>query len=197
MTEPEFLKHIGTRKRVKFVGGEWHGESKMLRSPINPISEIAKPSKYLGNNQWDSSVGGIEYDTYHLREFEDNLYYVHESWVDGWPGNINDEYETSNHRKIREERERGGPRDLISDGVIGHSPEVAEAFKKQIDDLNMDEQTISRSYVIPEDELARRDFDIYGIAFMIDGKRVDPHRVKMMVNTKKPLTLSLEDIIDR
>lgn len=113
---PENVKqiiHRGKRVKVKWLGGESHGQEGALRRPIKPVTETAAPSRYLGNNFYDANVGNLKYDQYHLRAHGEDLYYVHKDWLDEFPANIDKEYETTNQRLIREELEHGGPMDLV------------------------------------------------------------------------------------
>lgn len=202
--EAELFKvHKGKPFFATFIGGEWHGERKRLRRPLVDTLNVAKPPRYLGNNFYDQNVGNLEYDDYRLERLGDELFYVHKDWLSEWPANKDKPYETRNQRLMREEKERqGGPRDLVEEGVIGHSPEVLEKFslpdKIGRAGTEASEYEVGDSYpkYVTEDDLVRKDFEIYGVAFIVNGKRVDPRHVKMMVKTKNPLMIPFKDLID-
>lgn len=249
------ILHTGKPVKVKWLGGESHGQEGVLRRPIKREVETAAPPLYKGNNFYDPTPGNLHYDHYFLRDHEGELYYVHENWLDDFPANIDKPFETTNQRLIREEKERGGPVDLVEgegvppeikkhmnqnlvgrcdtclrgvfaerwigtkcnrvkqigvcEGTIRPIEEFTSASKvrdsKPKDDKFVDPMEESwnkvekrRSEVDKrvESHLAEKDFEEHGIAFLVDGKRVDPRRVKMMVRTKNPLSISLQDIID-
>lgn len=193
--EVDFTRHTGKPVLVKFIGGEWHGEIKRLRRPLTQATSVARPPKYLGNNFYEASPGAIEYDTYFLRQDGPDVFYVHESIVDGFPANKNMHYETRNARKMKEERASGGPRDLVEEGIIGHSPEMIERLSEVSEYKVGDEYPKFVKKSVSEEELAKADFEKYGIAIMVDGKRVEPKRVRLLVNIKNPLSITLKDLL--
>jgi hypothetical protein len=230
------IGHTGKRVRVKWLGGESHGQEGMLPRPIRKEVVTAAPPRYLGNNFYEANPAALMYETYFLKDNFGTLYYVHEDWVAGFPGNIDQAYEPTNARLLREEKERGGPIDLVegedapedikkfmNQNVVGrcdrclratfkesdlekeckaiksggkkchgHFVAIKPTAKATVQEIDPIEESLRHT----EDEQAQLDFKLYGIAFLVDGKRVDPKRVKMMVRTKNPLTISLKDILD-
>lgn len=140
-------KHIGKRTRVKYIGGDYHGEEKQVRAPIQEAVEVAKPPRYKGKGYYDPA--DIGYQSYVLRRTKnDDLVYVWLPWVKDYDENPDEvmlrEYESENNKAIRLERE--------------------------------EEERIRK--------LMRKDFETWGFAILVNGKRVHPGEVKIFVNTK-------------
>lgn len=154
MPKLETLMHKGRQTNIMYVGGDYNGDLKRMRAPINPIVEVAKPPRYLGDNNYDGNISSLGYQTYHLRELDGIKYYVWSEWLEDWHNDPNSclgrEYETDNQRAMRleeEEKER-------------HRKEV-ELQKK----------------------LAKKDFEELGIAIEgPGGKRIDPRTVRIFIN---------------
>lgn len=225
--------HQGKPVMIQYVGGEHHGERVRLRRPLKKSNEVAKPTRYLGNNFYDATTD-IGYETYVLMDFNGELYYVVREWLEDFPDCINREHEPTNHRLIREERERGGPKDLVESGtqkekeflsqnVVGRCNKCLRATFNSNDIGNkcgaikpnlkkcdgtfvlIADMSPTRSVVkavptetrLTEQDKMQADFEEFGIAFLVDGKRVHPAKVRMMVRTKNPLTISIKDLIDQ
>lgn len=153
--DPEVLMHKGRQTKIIYIGGDYNGELKQMRAPINPVVEVAKPPKYKGNNFYDGAISALGYQTYHLREHNGVKYYVWSEWLKMWDDGEQEylltcDYETDNQRAMRlEEEQRERER------------EEAERQKK----------------------LAKEDFEKLGIAIEgPDGKRIDPRTLRIFVN---------------
>lgn len=102
-------KHIGKRTRIKYIGGDYHGEEKQVRAPIREVVEVARPPKYLGENHYDPNI--IDYQTYFLfwDDDTDTWVYVWSEWADDYKKDpasvVSREYESDNNKAIRLERE--------------------------------------------------------------------------------------------
>jgi hypothetical protein len=102
-------KHIGKRTRVKYIGGDYHGEEKQVRAPIREVVEVARPPKYIGDNQYDPNR--LDYQTYFLfwDDDTDTWVYVWSEWADDYkkdPVSVTSrEYESDNNKAIRLEKE--------------------------------------------------------------------------------------------
>lgn len=96
--------HKGKAYTVEFVGGEYHGEFKQLRSPIPATHEVAKPSPYLGGGHYGVGIG---YETYKLMWYKDQPYFVFEFWTEDFALNPDEvlarQHKSSNAKKFEEE----------------------------------------------------------------------------------------------
>jgi hypothetical protein len=142
----EQKKHIGKRTRVKYIGGDYHGEEKQVRAPMADTVEVAQAPKYIGKGNYDPNV--IGYQQYVKRIIGDQIYYVWKPWLDDFDINRDEvllrEYESENNKAIRLEKE------------------AEERMRK----------------------LMKDDFNAWGFAITVNGKRVHPGEVKLYINTK-------------
>lgn len=103
------------KKLIPFIGGEWHGEAKEYSNNPPPYEIIGLPPNYLGNGQYDAHISHLVHERYERRQFEGNYYLVHEDWAKDFPANIDDLYETSNSRQMRQEVEQRKKNELANE----------------------------------------------------------------------------------
>lgn len=98
---------MSKQRVIPFIGGEWHGEGyEASVLPQKVLTNVGMPPRYIGNDQYDAFVSHLGHEAYYLKVYEEKFYYVAESWAEDFPANIDTPHETSNGKRMREEKER-------------------------------------------------------------------------------------------